>query len=140
MAEFRRPETAFAAPRQRRGKPTKNPDHLAWLRTLPCAVAADGLCNKAMEAAHIRYTDRKAGKLDVGMGERPSDHWAIPLCSYHHRLSDNAQHSQNEWTWWTAHNIDPVKLAMALYLASGNDELGAVIILATGTRNHENFT
>ena len=138
MAEFRRPDTAFQAPRQRRGKPTKNPDHLAWIRTLPCV--APGLCNGAVEAAHIRYTDLSAGKLETGMGQKSDDMWALPLCAEHHRLGKNAQHNAGEQTWWKAIGIDPVRLAMALYRVSGNDELGAVIILATGTRNHENFT
>ena len=52
-------------------KPVRDKKYLAWVRTLPCAV-----CGKPgpSEAAHQRILQ------GGGMGMKPSDYEAIPLC------------------------------------------------------------
>ena len=87
----------------------KSPTYLAWVRTLPCLVCKD---STATEAAHIRYGDPQAFKRPTGMGEKPDDRWAIPLCSRHHR----EQHSGSERKFWQDNDIDPVKTALALWV------------------------
>lgn len=85
-----------------------NPQYLAWLRLRPCCV-----CGKSgpSEACHIRYTWDESEKRSVGMGEKPSDKWAIPMCPAHHRL----QHSMNEEKFWLMVGKDPFVLAMVYY-------------------------
>lgn len=54
----------------------EDPDRLAWIRTLPCcAPGAPSGCYSRTEAHH-------AGKS--GMGQRPHDDTAIPICMGHH--------------------------------------------------------
>lgn len=62
------------------GPQERNPSHLRWVRGFECLV-----CHKTrqarisgMEAAHVRTG------TDGGMGRKPSDRWAVPLCSVHH--------------------------------------------------------
>ena len=100
--------------------------HLAWVRGLPCLVCGN---NIETEAAHIRYSDPSAGKRMVGKGEKPSDCWTVPLCGKCHR----GQHSMpgGEREFWTHHaEIDPIRVAMALHINSGNQELGEQIVSA----------
>lgn len=65
----------------RKRDPKKDRSHLAWLRTLPCAVLAHPLpgstpCRFGIEAHH-----------PTGAGEalKDADRRAIPLCGRHHR-------------------------------------------------------
>lgn len=55
---------------------SRRPAHLAWIRTLPCAVPG---CRAASEAAHVRMVDTGGG-----MGLKPADWWTVPLCHHHH--------------------------------------------------------
>jgi hypothetical protein len=113
-----RPETFL---RQRR-KRIKRPVHLAFIRTLPCFC---GEPNKT-EAAHIRMAYPVVGKRETGKGEKPSDHWTVPLCGDCHRI----QHSGSEKSFWGrgAGSTDPILVALALYAASGDYELGLEIM------------
>jgi hypothetical protein len=83
----------------------KDDVYLAWLRTQPCCICGD---NTSTEAAHLRIGSVNDGKRETGMGEKPSDKWALPLCSRHHRM----QHSMREDTFWQIHGLDPVALCM----------------------------
>jgi len=56
-----------------------------------------------VEAAHLRVGSINDGKPYTGMQEKPSDRWALPLCSKHHR----EQHSMNELEFWASYNINP---------------------------------
>jgi len=97
------------------------PDHLAFIRTLPCLVCANDI---ETEAAHIRMSDWSIAKPMTGVGTKPDDYYTVPLCSEHHRQ----QHAHgNERKWWERFNIDPVKVALALYVASGDFERGEQI-------------
>ena len=120
----------FTELRQRRPR-VKDAEHLAWIRTLPCLVTGrrDGT-----EAAHIRYSDPRFAKRQVGVGEKPSDCWTVPLHHEMHRTGPDAQHSSNERAWWRARGIDPVAVAAALYTHSGDDP-AASLILQTAREN-----
>lgn len=64
-------------------KPVRNPDHLRWIRSLPClACAYSGKLNQRnIEAAHTSGSR--------GMGQKRSDLETVPLCRTHH----DAQHA-----------------------------------------------
>lgn len=62
--------------------------HIRWIRQHYCAVK--GLngheCKGKIEAHHVRLG------TDGGIGLKPSDHWAVPLCGAAHRtLHDRGQ-------------------------------------------------
>src|SRR5262245_43024431 len=99
----------------------KSETHLDFVRSLPCVICGD---NTSTEAAHIRMGDASIAKRPTGMGEKPSDIWAVPLCGRCHR----GQHSVGESAFWTAHGIDPIKVALALWAESGDHELGEQIV------------
>ena len=97
------------------------PDHLAFVRQLPCVVCMNDI---ETEAAHIRFGDRRAAKSNPGMQAKPDDTWTVPLCGKHHR----EQHTINEKKFWTSHEIDPLFIALALSNVSGNTSLGLMIV------------
>jgi hypothetical protein len=107
-------------------KRQKNDKHLDFVRGLPCLVCGDPLRS---EAAHVRYADRRAAKRMTGMGEKPSDVWAVPLCDTHHRL----QHQGNERKFWEGVGADPIFICLALNLVSGDNEAGEQIISSAQT-------
>lgn len=121
--QIRRPDTAFSiSPTRRQKKPRMKDDaHLAWIRGLPCLISGT---RKRVEAAHIRYADPAFGKPETGMGHKSSDCWVVPLESDQHA----DQHKHGEREWWQSKGIDPVPVALALYMASGDDEAAEVIL------------
>lgn len=112
-------------PKQRRPRVTDE-RHLAAIRSLQCLV-----CGSApVEAAHIRTGSIKHGKRPVGVGERPSDLWTVPLCHRCHRTGPEAQHAGNELAFYQRHRIDPFATALALWAASGDFETMMSIVKA----------
>lgn len=101
----------------------KNEAHLAYIRQLPCVVCGN---NIETEAAHVRYQELRAGKQMPGLGRKPDDAWAVPLCSQHHR----DQHTMDERKFWRVAGIDPLPVAAFLWIATGNHELGEQIVRA----------
>ena len=83
--------------------------HLAWVRGHQCAVPgckpdeADPRTSR-IEAAHVRIG------TDGGMGLKPSDAWAIPLCAAHHAR----QHLVGEETFSAETGLDMWSAAAAL--------------------------
>jgi hypothetical protein len=120
-----RPITAFSASSRFRRPRRRSDLHLKWLRTLPCAI-----CGKqgGIHAAHLRTASPRHGKLATGIGQKPDDSWAIPLCAEHHILGEAAQHQDQELVFWKRHGIDPFVLALVLWQASGDDELAFLAI------------
>lgn len=102
-------------------KRQRDNNHLDFIRALPCVVCGD---QTTTEAAHIRFADRRLGKRQTGMGEKPDDAFTLPLCGSHHR----DQHTGNERAWWQGREIDPIPLALALYRVSGDHEAGERIV------------
>ena len=98
-----------------------NEKHLDFVRSLPCCICLD---NTSTEAAHVRLASLRAGKRQVGKGERPDDKWTVPLCGAHHRM----QHEIGEAPFWKSVSRDPIFCALALWAATGNHELGEQIV------------
>jgi hypothetical protein len=123
--QVQRPATAFSA-KSRYRRPRRRSDlHLKWIRTLPCAI-----CGKqgGIHAAHLRSSSPRHGKLASGIGQKPDDSWTTPLCLEHHILGEAAQHQDQELAFWKQHSIDPFVLALALWRASGDDDVGFLIL------------
>lgn len=57
------------------------------------------------------------GKRPTGMGEKPDDRWAVPLCSSCHRDGPGAQHLVGEKTFWRQVGVNPFVVAEALYVS-----------------------
>jgi hypothetical protein len=81
--------------------------HLAFIRLLPCVA-----CGKAAPsvAAHVRTG------TDGGVGMKPGDRYAVPLCTACHAK----QHRAGELTFWSALRIDPVNVALRLWTISAD--------------------
>jgi hypothetical protein len=86
-------------------------EHLAFVRQLPCVA-----CGKPApsEAAHVRTG------TDSGVGIKPGDRYALPLCSACHAT----QHRIGELTFWSALRIDPVNVALRLWTVSSDIAAG----------------
>jgi len=116
-----RPATAFsvASAKQRRPR-QEDKDHLSFLRGLHCC-----LCGApGPDAAHIRAESSVHGKQESGLQRKPGDKWVVPLCGAHH----DEQHQGNELLFWAKHGIDPFTLALALYGATGDEEIAEAIL------------
>ena len=117
-----RPSTAFSVAGSRRKHPRiENRNYLSFIRRLPCVVCGT---RQRIEAAHIRMGNPLYGKPSAGMQEKPSDTFTVPLCAAHH----DEQHSMNEAQFWMALAIDPLRLALALFDATGDDDRAEQII------------
>jgi hypothetical protein len=110
---------ATKAPGQREPRERDN-GYLQSLRRLPCAVCGSTPC----DAAHLRFQNLDAGRVNPGMGKKPHDRHAVNLC----RACHTDQHANNEKAWWAAHRMDPDALAAGLYAAflAGGD-MAAVV-------------
>jgi hypothetical protein len=98
------------------------PEYLVLIRKLPClACGASPPC----DAAHIRMSYRPLGKRPTGLGETPSDRFAVPL----DRKCHAAQHNHgDERDWWEAHRINPVLVAKELWEAAPDlEKMRAVV-------------
>lgn len=107
---------------------THREKHLVFIRQLPCVVCHN---NTETEAAHVRMPCLKAGKRNVGKGEKPDDIWVIPLCGKDHRR----QHDIGEREFWLTVGIDPIFTALALWASTGNHERGEQIALSAHARH-----
>lgn len=85
----------------------KDEKYLNFIRSLNCCI-----CGKSgVDAAHIRTASLEHGKRGLGMQEKASDKWAVPLCREHH----TEQHSMNEMAFWKSYGIDPFVLALGYF-------------------------
>lgn len=119
-----RPETAFSIGKSRdvRFRRSKHPKHLAWIRTLPCLIS---MLTRDVDAAHIRYADKEYGKEEPGMARKPDDFWVVPL---EHSIHLHEQHAMNERAFWEKYSTDPLRIALALFAVSGDDDAGMEIL------------
>jgi len=85
---------------------------LRYVRTLPCTA-----CGHAppSQAAHIRFSDAATGNLNPGVGAKPSDSRAVPLCSGCHLDDNDAQHRVGERKFWARVGKNPYEIAASLY-------------------------
>lgn len=118
-----RASTAFALTGARRKHPRLiNRNHVAFIRTLPCVLCGT---RRNVEAAHVKMGNPLYGKEPAG-ALRPDDDFVVPLCQKHH----DEQHAMNEADFWMALDIDPLRLALALSHATGDEERAEAIIRA----------
>lgn len=90
--------------RKRSGESTL---HLAWIRSMPCAVHRH-TCGQKTHAHHVR---RATGG---GTGHKPDDRWAVPLCCTHH-----AEGHQTGWVTFEAkYGVDLRAIAEGLAATS----------------------
>jgi hypothetical protein len=93
----------------------RKPDHLAFIRTLPCLICGNDI---ETEACHIKMADARILKPLAGSQKRAPDWFTVPMCSKHHR----EQHKGSERQFWLMEGIDVILMALALYAESGNYE------------------
>jgi hypothetical protein len=80
-------------------------EFLRWVRTQPCAARRFGPCEGDVVAAHVRRIANGAG-----MGVKPKDFSAIPLCHRHHMLQH--QHGEErlapkaQWDEWRIQYVE----------------------------------
>lgn len=127
----------FAAPAPRRddranpGHAERDPDYLAMIRQCPCLKCG----MEPSEAAHVRYASAAFGKAS-GLGKKPLDSHAVPLCSGCHRLDRDAQHSRGEKLFWIQLGINPLIVAEKLYARRGDlVAMQAVVMTAIAERS-----
>ncbi len=84
--------------------------HLAFVRGFVCAVSTNhgDSCEGKIEAAHVRIG------TDGGTSLKPSDCFALPLCSVHHA----EQHRIGERSFETKYGINMKAVAEKLWKAS----------------------
>lgn len=85
----------------------RSPAHLAWCRTRCCLVEGPH-CWGRIEAHHVRENG------NGGMGMKPGDDDAVPLCAAHHRQL----HDVGVQTFQRMHGCDLDKQAAAHWQAS----------------------
>jgi hypothetical protein len=85
--------------------------HLVFVRQLPC-VACGGA--GPSEAAHVRTG------ANGGVGVKPADRYAVPLCNACHML----QHGVGELSFWSALRIDPLNVSLRLWTISADLKAG----------------
>jgi hypothetical protein len=96
-----------------RGRET-DPGFLAYLRRQPCEARALGGCAGPIEAAHVRYSDAKAGSVNPGMARKNHDRHANPLCRFHHQ---HDQHAGAERAFWARVGRDAYATAAGHFAA-----------------------
>jgi len=102
--------------------PARDPEYLAWLRTLPCLICWPNLWRSGdvwrLHSVGWRpYVNRSP--LDPGLQESPTeaahtgphgiaqkapDHHAIPLCHFDHQEAKDAQGKSRNW--FEQHGLD----------------------------------
>jgi len=95
--------------------------HLAFIRQLPCVA-----CGKAApsEPAHVRTG------TDGGIGMKPGDRYAVPLCTACHAK----QHRVGELTFWSTLRFDPLNVALRLWTVSSDLEAGDRVVFRARQR------
>lgn len=86
-----------------------DPAYLRMIRSLPCIAHCGRIPS---EAAHVRYSDASVGKPITGIGIKPDDRWALPLC---HKCHIHGQHMSAERHWWSGQHIDPIRKCLELH-------------------------
>lgn len=99
--------SAFRPRKRNAGRPPEKscPAFLQWLRGRSCL--AGGTCAGRIEAAHIDYAPGK------GVGTKPADRYAVPLCAAHH----GEQHQAGIRTFEKRHGINMLSASEAYWQA-----------------------
>lgn len=88
--------------------------HLAALRKCPCILCGS---EHAVEASHIRMNNGPKTP-NPGMGQKPNDRFALPLCHQEHM--EQHAHPRGERGFWEDHKINPFEPAAELYALRGD--------------------
>lgn len=121
-----------APPRPPRAEPDEDPDYLALVRQLPCLYCGVEPCG---EAAHVRFASAAFHKSS-GMGKKPADRFAVPLCRDDHQNARHAQHRRSEVEFWQSLGINPLLVCEKLYKQRGDlVAMRAVVIAAIAERS-----
>jgi hypothetical protein len=108
-----------------------DPVYLARVRQCMCVCC--GL-DPACVAAHVRMQSGTHGKRS-GMGKKPADKWALPVCQACHTDDPDSQHRIGEIAFWNRVGLNPVLLCERLYAQRGDLlAMRAVIMLAISER------
>ncbi len=114
-ASPRIPRTIIKA--KRKANPKRSVLHLAFVRSIGICLACGTRC--ATVAAHVRSGS------DGGMGTKPSDKYAVPLCQI---PCHEKQHRVGELTFWGELGVDPLNISLRLWTVSGSVEAGRRIV------------
>jgi hypothetical protein len=101
--------------------------YLALIRQCPCLKCGLDPC---CEAAHVRFNSGAFNKHN-GMGKKPADRFAVPLCPQDHRESNDSQHKVGEQAFWHYIGINPLLTATRLYAARGDLVKMRAIVIQT---------
>lgn len=93
--------------------PVREPRYLAWLRYQPCCV-----CGRLPSIGHHPRLPGAAG-----MGQKPDDRTAVPLCFGHHTGREGV-HQVGERAFWPRHGADPVAVAKRLWARYAREKSG----------------
>jgi hypothetical protein len=110
----------------------RDPVYLARVQQMPC------LCcgmepPPSNDAAHIRMSSAAHGKRG-GIGKKPADKWALPLCGGPGGCHAE-QHDVGEMKFWHAVGLNPLYVAGRLYAARSDlVAMRAVIMTAIAER------
>lgn len=100
--------------------------HRAFIRGLPCSACGTRV---NVQCAHVRAHHWDSIVVPVeergGCGIKPHDKWTLPSCHHCHAK----QHNKGERTFWGLHNINPLRLAQALWCNAPNRNACLNIIL-----------
>jgi hypothetical protein len=89
------------------------------------------------EAAHVRQNSAAFNKRG-GMGKRPADKWALPLCPDCHTRDRDSQHKIGELQFWHDAGLSPLLVCERLYAARGDVvRMRAVVVAAIGEKPHK---
>lgn len=87
----------------------KDDKYLAMIRRCPCLTCDT---DPAGEASHLRAS--APDKPVTGVGIKPDDRWALPLCHPCHMAS----HRLGERRFWALHKLDPYAICVTLRMSS----------------------
>jgi hypothetical protein len=97
------------------------------VRQMPCLYCG---VEPSGEAAHVRLASAAFGKSS-GLGKKPDDRWALPLCPEEHRLARHAQHNRSEQAFWDDLKINPLICCQRLYAVRGDLVAMRAVVLTT---------
>lgn len=87
-----------------RPKTPRAPEYLQWLREQPCHICG------------TRYVVEAAHTGSGGMGLKPSDWDAIPLCEECHRTRPNSYHTLGARAWREFWDVDLAEVRERLWV------------------------
>jgi hypothetical protein len=117
--------------RLRKRESERDEPYLALIRQLPCIRCGLEDCS---EAAHVRMQSGTFNKKG-GIGKKPADRWAIPLCGGPQGCHAE-QHKIGEAIFWLGVGISPLLVCERLYAKRGDIvAMRAVVLSAIAERN-----